>query len=111
MENTNTFPQEHGSNTVTEATRLQLRLSEIRQRLNELAGVEDLTDEHRTEIDALTVEYRDTETKRRALIVAADADAGGDLPADTDPETREVLRLEGRARVSNYVAAALAGRG
>lgn len=96
---------------MTEATRLQLRLSEIRQRLNELAGVEDLTDEHRTEIDALTVEYRDTETKRRALIVAGDeggdGNAGDVLPADSDPETRELVRLRGRVRVGRYIAAAM----
>ena len=92
---------------MTEATRLQLRASEIRQRLNELSGVEDLTDEHRTEIDALTVEYRDVETKRRALAVAGDEDGDGDGDLPADPETRELLRLQDRARVSNYVAAAL----
>ena len=94
---------------MTEATRLALRLSEIRQRLNELGGAEDLTDEQRAEIDALTVEYRDAETKRRALIVAGDAGGEGDAGNgdDLDAETRELRRLEDRAQVANYVGAAM----
>ena len=95
---------------MTEATRLQLRASEIRQRLNELAGVEDLTDEQRTEIDALTTEYRDVETKRRALAVAGDSAGSpgdGDAGDVVDAETRERRRLRGRVRLANYVAAAM----
>ncbi len=94
---------------MTEATRLALRLSEIRQRLNEIAGLEGdaLTDEVRAEADKLTREYRDTETRHRAAIVAADGaepPGGGD---DLDAETRELRRLEDRAQVANYVGAAM----
>ena len=46
-----------------------VRLSEIRQRLNELAGVETLTTDQRQESDKLQVEYKDKETQYRAAIV------------------------------------------
>ena len=55
--------------------KLELRASEIREKLNLLSGTETLTDEQRTEIDTLSTEYRDVETKRRAAIVAEDREA------------------------------------
>ena len=51
--------------------KLAIRASEIRTRLNELGG-EDLTDETRAETDKLSAEYRDTETRMRATLVAED---------------------------------------
>ena len=63
---------------MTDAQRLTIRASEIRQRLNEIGGLADdaMTDEIRAEADKLTAEYRDTETRLRAAIAA-------------EPETRE----------------------
>ena len=50
-----------------QSQKLALRASEIRARLNALGG-EELTDETRSELDTLTGEYRDVESKdtRRA---------------------------------------------
>ena len=66
---------------MTDLMRLNLRATEIRARLSELAGVTDLTDEHRSELDTLRNEYRDNETKTGALMIAGDTphgDAHGD---------------------------------
>ena len=48
---------------MTNSQRLSVRLSEIRQRLNEVAGLEGdaFTDEIRQESDRLQVEFRDKE--------------------------------------------------
>ena len=53
---------------MTNAQKLAVRLSEIRQRLNEIAGLPDadMTDEIRTEADKLGSEYRNAETQHRA---------------------------------------------
>ena len=96
---------------MTKAQKLEVRASEIRQRLNEISGLEGdaLTDEIRTESDTLQTEYRDTETKRRAAIVAEDVTETKVEPTE-DSETRERRELRGKARVSDFVTAALTGR-
>ena len=78
--------------------KLAVRLSEIRQRLNEIAGLEtaEVTDEIRTEADRLAGEYRTGETQHRsALIVEADEQriAEGEFGnGDGEPaETRALL--------------------
>ena len=93
---------------------LSLRSSEIREKLNELSGqADDLSDEQRTEIDALTVEYRDVEVKRRGALVAEDEAETRAAEADglvLDSETRERLELRSKVRVLDYLQAALKGR-
>ena len=42
---------------MTNASKLALRLSEIRQKLNELSGKDELTDEERNEMRRLSAEY------------------------------------------------------
>ena len=80
-----------------------LRLSEVRQRLNEISGLEGdaFTDEIRQESDKLTTEYRDTETKYRAALVADgdDAAAAASLFAGGSAEHRAYRELVGRADV------------
>lgn len=95
--------------------RLELRASEIRQRLNEISGVEgdDLTDEIRSEADTLQSEYRDVETRRRAAIVAEaeeEREAAEEDGIVLDSEMRERLDLRGKARLTDFVLAALRGR-
>lgn len=101
---------------MTTAQKLQLRLSEIRQRLNELSGLDgdDFTAEHRSETDRLTAEYRDVETRHRAAIVAEGAEAeqraadeGND---EGDAEDRERRELRGRARLGRWFEAAISGK-
>ena len=94
---------------MTPAQTLTIRASEIRAKLNELAGVEELTDEQRQESDGLTVEYRSVETKLRAAIVGeASTETTG--PTAQDAEHRERIELRGRATFGRYLSAALRGR-
>ena len=89
-----------------QSQKLALRASEIRARLNSLGG-EELTDETRSELDTLTVEYRDVESKIRAALVSED------VPAETPPEnaeTRETREVLGRANISGIFEAALSGK-
>lgn len=94
---------------------LAIRLSEIRQRLNEVAGLEGdaLTDEIRAEADKLTGEYRDKETQHRAALVAESDDerAAEGIFGNSDGEPAEVRALLGRVRLPDYLGAAAAGLG
>lgn len=55
---------------MTARQRIELRQSEVRQRLNELSGIEDLTDATREKIDTLTTEYRDLDSRFSAAVIA-----------------------------------------
>lgn len=95
---------------MTNSQKLQLRASEIRTRLTEIAGLEGdaLTDEIRGECDTLTTEYRDVETRMRAAIVAEDEDRqAAELrlhPDAPDAETRALRELQGRASLGRYLS-------
>ena len=100
---------------MTQAQRLAVRLSEIRQRLNEIAGLEGdaLTDEIRAEADSLGTEYRDAETQHRAAIIAEGDEqraAAGEF-GDGDGEPAEVRSLMARVHVNEYLNSAAAGIG
>ena len=99
---------------MTSRQKIALRLSEVRSRLNEISGLEGdaFSDEIRTESGALQTEYADLETRHRAAIVAESAEPDPDPNAEpVDPETRERLELRGKARVGDFVSAALSGTG
>ena len=95
---------------MTTSQALQVRASEIRTRLTEIAGLEGdaLTDEIRGECDTLTTEYRDVEIRTRAAIVAEDEDRqAAELrlhPDAPDAETRAVRALQGRASFGRYLS-------
>ena len=74
---------------MTNAQKLALRASEIRTRLAELAGIEEITDEQRAEIGTLRTEYTDVETRAQAAIVAGDEPK----PTETNTEARELAEL------------------
>ena len=95
---------------MTNSQRLTIRASEIRQRLNEIAGLEGdaLTDEVRAEETTLQTEYRDTETKLRAAI-ASDPEPVETRHADS-PEGRELRALIDRADCGEVYASALEKR-
>ena len=97
---------------MTKLQEIQIRLSECRQRLNELLGVETRTDEQTTEMETLTTEVSAKEPELRAAI-AAEPDAerlAREAGGAVDAETRERLELRGRSTVGAFLAAALAGR-
>ena len=87
---------------MTDSQKLALRRSEIRQRLNELQGAEALTDVTRAEMDKLSSEYRDVETRWRASVAIEDAASNVGVAGS---ESRELQRMEGSANLGNIVAA------
>ena len=100
---------------MTNAQKLALRLSEIRQRLNEIAGLDDegMTDEVRAEADKLTAEYRSKETQHRAAIVAEGEEqraAEGQF-GNGDGEPAEVRALLDRVSIGDYLTPAASGIG
>ena len=97
---------------MTNSQRLTVRASEIRERLNVIAGLENdaLTDEVRAEETTLGTEYRDTETRLRAALIA-EGDPAEVRETRVSAEDRERIELRGRARVHRYVSAAVAGIG
>ena len=88
-----------------EALKVALRISEVRQRLNELSGTVDLTPELRSEIDTLTGEYKDLEARGRAAAIAQES-AVMNPPAD-DPAKEELV---GRASLGEVFGAAVEQR-
>ena len=88
---------------MTPLQRLQLRQSEIREELGNLAEVEG--DEATTQIETLRSEYRELEPRLQAALLAQ----GGDDPGQPTPD---VARSELRARcsVGRFLDAALKGR-
>ena len=98
---------------MTESQRLQIRQSEIRERLNTFAATADpLTEEQRAEVNTLTAEFTDVETKWRAATLAESEqlDMFGTDP-EPDAEQREKRALVGRARLGAYLDAAKGGIG
>ena len=81
---------------MTPKIKITLRLSEVRARLNEISGLDELTDEVRNEAEALQGEYKDLEIRHRAAIVSeaeAEAQAAGKFPSGGDAETAELRSL------------------
>ena len=100
---------------MTNAQKLALRLSEIRQKLNELSGKDELTDSEQNEMRSLTAEFPTVEERWRAASVAEGAEeaaARGDDPdADGDGEAAEVRRLRESVRLTDYLSPAAGGVG
>ena len=92
-----------------DSQKYQIRASEIRTRLAEIAGLADdaMTPEIRSEADRLGAEYQNVETRHRAALVAEDAELrtaetgrGADEP---DAETRALRDLQGRTTLSRFL--------
>ena len=90
---------------------LTIKLSEKRQRINDLLDLETRTDEQTNELDDLTKNIQRHEVEYRAAVVAEDAalDDARDL-FDDDGEKAELRQLRGKVSVSNYTKAAIEGR-
>ena len=95
---------------MTNGQKLRLRLSQVRQRLNEISGLEGdaFTDEVRSESATLQAEFADLETRHQAAIVAEGEEKV--TPPAPDAEMRERIELRGRASLTNYLLAAMRGR-
>ena len=97
---------------MTNLQKIVLRLSQVRQRLNEISGLEGeaLTDEIRAEATALQSEFSDLETRHQAAIVAEGETETRANGAELDAEARERLELRSTASLTAYIRAALSGR-
>ena len=102
---------------MTTKQKIELRLSKVRTRLNEIAGLDgdDFTDEVRAELDGLESEYADLERRHRAAILSEAAEeraAVGLFPdGTTDQDGAEVRQLLGRVTLADYLGPAAAGAG
>lgn len=99
--------------------KIQLRQSEVRQRLGEIAGLEgdDYSDEIKSEETKLQGELRESEQRlRTALTVEAAEDERAKREAEQrgdtqqDAEAREKAELRSKATLTGYMLAAAKGR-
>ena len=90
---------------MTTTQKIALRISEVRQRLNEISGFEGdaLTPEIRAESEKLTNEYGGLETRHRAAIIA---DGETETRAANDGEGREIRQLVEKASLGVYLSGA-----
>ena len=93
---------------MTTTQKIALRLSTVRSRLNEIAGLEGdaLTDEIRSESEKLQGEYSGLETRHRAAIVGEPVETRSN---DTG-EGREMRELVSKAEISGIFDAAMTGK-
>ena len=101
---------------MTPKQKIELRLSKVRSRLNELANLEgdSFTDEVRGELDGLESEYDTLERRHRAAIIGegqAQAAAIGQFPDHDDQDGAELRQLLGRVTLGDYLGPAAAGSG
>ena len=87
---------------------LEIRAGEIRKRLGDIGALTELTDETRSELDKLKLEYTDNDSKRAALTIAGDAPV---THIETrSAEGREFRALINKANVGEIFDAALSKR-
>lgn len=91
---------------MTTLQKLQLKMSEARQQLNELAGLDAPTDEQVTEMDESAKGYAALEVQYRSAVIADSADAV-ETADESDSEGRELRSIVDRATLGNYMQAAL----
>lgn len=99
---------------MTNKQKIEIRVSEVRQRLNAIAGLgsEDFTDEIRNESATLQTEYGDLEIRHRAAIISEgeeESRMAGQFGGGG--EGAEVRALLDRVHVSDYLTRAAAGTG
>ena len=94
---------------MTTLQRLQLRQSEIREKLNMLLGRDERSENETAELESLTGEGQALEVELRAALIA-EPDQETTITDTADPETRERLELRGRTGLADFLSAAAGGR-
>ena len=87
----------------------ELRMSEVRSKLNALGGEENPSEDQLTEIRTLTEEYRQLETRSQAFIVAGDEGdgEGTETRTETTNASDKLAGLERRASIGEIMHATL----
>ena len=93
---------------MTPRQKIELRQSEVRQRLNELVDIDAPTEEQTAELETLSKESGSLETRQRAAILS-EPDGSTPTPSE-DGEGRELREIRNRADFGAYIAAALERR-
>ena len=88
---------------MTKLSELQLRQSEIRERINALLSKEDRTEEETTELREATDSAQQLEPEIRAALVIEDEADKLAREASPDPELRERMELRGRVSFARYL--------
>ena len=101
---------------MTNRQKIEVRLSKVRVRLNEISGLEgdDFTTEIREELDTLEGEYGDLERRHQAAILSegeAEANAIGQFVDGNDQDGAEVRALIRRVTLGDYLGPAASGAG
>lgn len=89
--------------------KLALRLSEVRQKLNELLAIDAPSDDQRSQMAALTAEYQKLEPEFRAAVIA-DGQPPEDVETRGDGESAEYRALVERVELGAYLVEAVNGR-
>ena len=95
---------------MTTLQKLELRRSEIKSRLGELAALDTLTDEQKAETDRLTKEFQEKETQYRAAVIA-EGERAQTREFGNDGEAAEIRAIKRRSNLRNYLDAAGKGVG
>ena len=99
---------------MTNKQKLEIRLSEVRSRLNEIAGFEGeaFTEEIRNEAAQIQAEYADLEVRHRAAITGeAEDEARMRGEFRDDAEGAEIRSLMGAVSIADYLTPASVGTG
>ena len=90
--------------------KLELRRSEIRSRLGELAALDELNDDQKAETDRLTKEFQEKETQYRAAVIA-EGEKAQTREFGSDGEAAEIRAIKRKSSLRNYLDAASKGTG
>lgn len=87
-----------------EFKKIELELSETRQKLNTALGVENPTEEQRNEIASLQTKFTETE-KRYQEYLRGEISAEEQRAVNNNPEAREYEKLEAGSRLTRFIEA------
>ena len=99
---------------MTNKQKIEIRLSEVRSRLNEISGIESdvFTEKIRGEAATLQTEYGDLEVRHRAAITSEAEDENRMQGAfSEDGESAEIRQILGAVSIADYLTPATAGSG
>lgn len=94
---------------MTNSQKQALRLSEVRQKLNELLAIDNPNDEQRAELAQLSGEYPGLETQYRAAVIA-ESEETERRAIDDDAQSTEYRQLVDRVELGAYLIEAATGR-